>query len=335
MKNQLRARTRSLCRTFGAVLCLLFIGSGCLQLETNIVLHSNGSGTITERVNFTRKLLDLAKNAGPELQLEPLLTREAALSRMKHMGKGISLVSHKTRNGAGASRESITVFKIPNLADFTYMSPFVPRYAQTTAPKFKTMIYPTMADHPSWYYPAGLVCAEFRPVYTGKAIASTNLPSRSPLASQALRDLRPVFQDLLGELKIKITFESYAPIKIAFYRSGFRDANAKTHKVDLIDIAPGRDLDAYGFPLLDNEEVVVDLLRWDLKSPWVAKTVQGWSKNKTLPALHAGGGIYFKPCREYFDKFFKGKKLKTHNHGMVPASWKALGWTPVTKKSKP
>jgi hypothetical protein len=235
-------------------------------------------------------------------------------------------VSHETRDGEAGSRESVAVFEIPDLADFTYMSPFVPRDAQAKAPKLKTLIYPTMADHHSWHYLAGEVCVEFQPENQGAPIAPTNLPPRTPLASQGLRDLRPVFQDLLQDLEIKVTFESYAPIDVAFYGSGWRDAAARTRKVDLIGFAPGRDLDAYGFPLLQNEEFMVDLLRWDLNSPWIVSTVREWAKNETLPALHSGGGIYFKPSRQYFAKFFEGKTLQTHRRGQIPATWDELGW---------
>lgn len=307
--------------------------SGCLQIETAIVLHPDGSGTITERVNFSRKLLDLAENAGPDLQIEPLLTREAALERMKQMGKDIRLTRHEVRDGAAASQESVTVFDIPNLTDFTYVSPFLPWEAQSRTPRLKTVIYPILNADSSGRFPAGVVCVDFQPQYAGKAIASTNLPSRSPLASQGYRDLRPVFQDLLEGLEIKVTFESYAPIAVAFYGNGWRDANARTPKVDLIDFSASRDLDAYGYPLMDNEEVMVDFLRWDLNSHWVRNTVRDWSRNRTLSALHTGGGIYFRPSRHYFDQYFEGKTLFTpFGNRRWPAKFEEIGWTPPGKK---
>jgi hypothetical protein len=313
-----------------AFAALLLLVTGCVQIETLIVLNPDGSGKITERLNFSRKLLDLADHAGDDLKLEPLLAREAVLERMKQMGQGIRLVSHEVRDGAQNSRESVTVFEIPNLADFTYVCPFVPRDAQTQAPRLKTVIRPSMGAMSSWT-PAGRVCVEFQPQFVGKTIATTNLPSRSPLASQAFRDLRPVFQDLLEGLEIQVKFETYAPVELAFFGSGWRDANVRTRRVDLIDFAPGRDLDAYGYPLLDNEEVMVDLLRGDFNSPWVANTVREWAQNKTLPALHPGGEILFRPSREYFDKFFIGKTLQYPGRGSFPAKWEELGWTPDAK----
>ena len=321
-------RTR---RPLSAVLAaVLLLASGCLKIETTIVLNPDGSGKITERVNFSRKLLDLAENAGGDLKLEPLLSREAVSERMKQMGKGIRLVSHEVRDGAENSRESVAVYEIPNLADFTYICPFVLRDAQTQLPRLKTSIRPSMGNISSWTLP-GRVCVEFQPELVGKSLAATNLPPRSPVASQAFRDLRPVFQDLMEGLEIKVSFEAYAPVEAAFYGSGWRDAASRTRKVDLIDFAPSRDLDAYGYPLLDNEEVVVDLLRGDLNSPWVANTVHEWAQNKTLSALHAGGEIYFKPSKEYYQKFFEGKTLQYPQRGSFPATWEEFGWTPEKK----
>lgn len=324
-------QTNRLSRTLG-VLGFLALACGCLQVETHIVLHPDGSGTITERLNFSRKLLDLADNAEADLKLEPLLSKEGALERMKQMGKDIRLVSHETRDGAQASRESVAVYQIPNLADFTYVSPFVARDAQTKTPRLKTVIQPFMGNLASWT-PAGRVCVDFQPQYVGKSIASTNLPSRSPLSSQAYRDLRPIFQELMEGLEIKVDFETYAPIEEAFYGGiGWRDANVRTRRVDLIDFSASRDLDAYGYPLMDNEEVMVDLLRGDLNSPWVADTVRDWSKNRTLSALHAGGGIFFRPSKEYFQKFFEGKTLQYPQRGSFPAKWEEIGWNPPAKK---
>jgi len=187
-----------------------------------------------------------------------------------------------------------------------------------------------MGDVGSWT-PAGRVCVNFQPQYTGKSIAATNMPSRSPLDSQALRDLRPVFQDLMEGLEIKVSFESYAPVEEALGRNGWRDANVRTRKLDLIDFKPSRDLDAYGYPLLENEEVVVDFLRGDLNSPWVANTVQEWAKNKTLSAIHDGGPIFFRPSKEYFQKFFEGKNLAYPRRPSFPAKWEEIGWTPEKK----
>ena len=59
-------------------LAALLLGSlftGCLQIETHIQLHKDGNATVTERVHFSQRLMDLAKKAGPKSTLEPLLQK--------------------------------------------------------------------------------------------------------------------------------------------------------------------------------------------------------------------------------------------------------------------
>ena len=103
----------------GTLLAAAVLGAtGCLQIETNIHLNEDGSATVTERLNFSRKLLDMASGQEAGLQLEPMLAREAALERMKDMGKGVSLVNHKVQDGAKGSRESIAVYQAQDLAQF-------------------------------------------------------------------------------------------------------------------------------------------------------------------------------------------------------------------------
>jgi hypothetical protein len=314
---------------------LALAASGCLEIDTKIVLHPNGSGTITERVNFSRKLLDMAASQKAGLQLETLLTRKAALGRMQSMGKGIKLVSHKVGKGPKDSKESVTVFQIPDLANFVYVSPFIPRKDKTPkrALGLKTVIWPTYQDHSSWRYLAGWMCVSFRPVGLPKAPATPKAkpakpaPGRSPLESQAFRDLRPVFQDLMKGMKIKIVFESYAPVLTTGF--GWRDANAGTHKADLINFSADENMDAYGFPFLENEEVMVDLLRLDFGSAWLKNNVKGWQSNRTLPVLHSGGGIFFRPSAHYFQKYFKGKTLKHHFKKPIQATFDKIGWRPA------
>jgi len=112
-------------RWLSVVACLGLVGGGCLQLETSIRLHEDGSATVTERIGFSRRLLDMTRNASAALQLEPMLTREAALERMERMGKGIQLVRHEVREGENGARESLSVYKIGYLGDFVYPSPFM------------------------------------------------------------------------------------------------------------------------------------------------------------------------------------------------------------------
>jgi hypothetical protein len=304
--------------------------AGCLQIETTIALKADGSGTITERVNFSRKLLDAAAAAGPELQLEPLLAKEAVLARMKGMGKGITLTRHEVRDGPKGSRECVSVYRIPDLADFVYVCPYLPKGYPHRLKGIRTRIKPLYHDHHSWRHLAGRVHVGFErfpPTKRAKQGEKTDeRPGRSPLAAQVFRELRPVVADLMEGMQIKLAFEGYAPVEVKA-----RDRAAGTPRVDLVSFSPHRDMDVYGYPFAENEEAMIDLARRDWNSAWIENNVKNWASNKTLPVLHHGYGIIFRPSRHYFKKYFEGKTLKTHRRGVIPARFEEIGWEPKKK----
>ena len=77
----------------------LLLASGCLQLETRIKLHEDGSATVTERLEILPALLEMEAGATSltGMTFERLLSRERAQERVKEMGKGVTLVSHDVR----------------------------------------------------------------------------------------------------------------------------------------------------------------------------------------------------------------------------------------------
>jgi hypothetical protein len=71
-------------------------------------------------------------------------------------------------------------------------------------------------------------------------------------------------------------------------------------------------LDQYGNNILDNEEFLLALIRWDLRSPHIADVVRHSEDNLTVPVWNVNAGlnmryIALKPSKFLFDKYFKGK----------------------------
>ena len=65
----------------------------------------------------------------------------------------------------------------------------------------------------------------------------------APARQQIIRQLKPVFRDMLRGFKLRLTFECYAPISATGF--GWRDRRAGTNIVDLLHVTDG-DLDVYG-----------------------------------------------------------------------------------------
>src|SRR5580658_4926006 len=132
----MRKRCQHVLRFFVLCSCALAL-AGCLQLDVHILLNEDGSATITERIRFSRQLMDLAGDRKPELL--KLLSKEMALERMKRMGTGVTLVSHEIRDAEGASKEAVIVYKVPDLNNLVYVSPWFayPDFADNSMVKFK------------------------------------------------------------------------------------------------------------------------------------------------------------------------------------------------------
>jgi hypothetical protein len=323
-------------RALGALLLLL--AGGCFQIETVVNLHEDGSATITERFQLSRRLMEFEKRGGGPA-LARGLTREAALERMKLMGKGIALVSHEQRDGEAGAKEAVSVFKIPDVTEFQYVSPFL-----------GTAGYPghcmMKCEVAAGGGPPGYMYVMFRPFVNDAAKAKVEAPKTaeknppkgpSPAELQALRHLQPVVRDLLEGIHVKFTIRSYAPVHYAWGVPGVRNGAANTHDFYLIDFSD-KDLDAYGGSFLENEEILLELEQMQLEGPNIRQHLYGMIDNLTLPLFYSRGApiMAFRPSRHYFDRFYAGKTLDfgPRDGGKRPAKFEEVGW-PRPPNAKP
>ena len=314
---------------------LLLAAAGCLQVETRVKLEEDGSAVITERVRFSRTLLDLEDKVGPELKLSPLLEKAAALERMKQMGNGIELVKHEVHDAENGAKESTAVFKIPDINNFTYVSPYL---AMRNYPKhtvLKATLFPIYES--TWYgRHAGQVAVTFAPASAERDSGRKVEPAKGPTPAeqQVLRDLRPIAADAMKDFRLKLTFESYAPLRFRqYYR--FRGSGAGTKSYDLLDFSD-KSMDKYSREFLGNEEIMLELLGLQMGGANIVDHVSGHADNLTLPVYHPGGTpeIYFRPSRALFDKYFAGKTIKfdPREGGERPARWEEIGHKPDAAK---
>jgi hypothetical protein len=316
------------------------VAAGCAQIETRVKLNPDMTATVTERVRFTKRLLDLAGAEG-RAELLKMLGKDAALRRMKHMGKGVKLVSHRVGDAEGASKESLTVFKIRRLDDFRYVSPWL---AYSTYPQNNVIscrVEPILKNRDPYNERPGDMAVSFLHVKRPPRVPRVEeLPATpkgmSPRKLQVYRELGPVFRDMLKGFKLRLTFESYAPVKS---RLGVRNQRAGATEVDLINFSD-KNLDSWGGLFLKNEELMLDLVRWDLASADIGKHVKGFVGNHTLPVFLRRGGhgtrICFRPSRPFFDKYLAGKTITSPwwRGRSEKADFARIGWHPM-KKSKP
>jgi hypothetical protein len=322
--------------------------AGCLQIDTKVRLSPDGSATVTERLNFSRRLLDLARQEKAEQGLETLLSRKAALRRIRYMGKGVTLVSHKIRDGERGSKESVTVYRAEDFTQLTYVSPFLARGGALYGLKFGLSPYFKYRYTGEW--PGALIVScrpvDLRPKTKGKTMPPDfQLPKgASPRDLQVYRELVPVFGDMLQEFKIRLRLETYCNIGNT---AGIvhRHRSSGVDYADLIDF-DHRHFDKYGYNILENEEIMVEILRWHLQNrkgspqhaPFLTSHLKGQTGNTTLPVFHQGwgGGVRIRPSRDMFNRYFEGKTLDYGKRGGKQiADFNKIGWKPKgTKKQQ-
>ncbi len=298
--------------------------SGCIQLDTHVKLHRDGSVTVTERLQLSKALLEFEQTQQGQ-KISGYLQKEAALARAKQFGNTVTLTSHEIRDLNGGARESIAVYTAPEIQNLRYASPFfnTDKYAERESIRFH--LTPIYALTVTGRNPGDL---QLSWSITGKR------PSRkaedegagpTPSQVQKYRQLKPVFKDMLKGLKMRLKVEVYAPIHMrSYYR--FRGQIARTKSYNLIDFSAD-DLDSYGSKFLDNEEIMLELLQGQFGGNDVVRHTKGQATNLTLPVFHVRGGapMWFRPSKFHFDKYFKGKTLDWLKHGgKKPAKFEPL-----------
>lgn len=312
--------------------------SGCFEIDTHVLVHEDGSATITETVRFSERLLDLDRTREDGVKIASLLSKEAVQERMKHLGTGIELVSHDVQEGPQASRESVAVFKIADVDDFQYVSPFFgfTDYADNNV--IQTEVLP-LTENTWWGRHSGEIAIRFthtkQPKQRPQPKEGEVVKGPSPRELQIYRDLQPVFRDMAEGMKLRFTVETYAPVRVWH---GVRNGRANTRAFDLIDFS-SEQMDQYGYDFLSNEEVMLELLRGELNGPNLAENVKDHVNNFTVPIIRPTGAdeIWFRPAKPLFDKYFAGKKIKVQRGREsveVPATWEEVGYNPNPNEGK-
>jgi hypothetical protein len=324
-----------------APMIALLLVVGCFQIETLVKIHEDGSATITERFQLSRRLLEFEKAEGAGGKMSAELTREASMERLKLMGQGIVLVSHEIRDSEGGGKESVAVFKIPDATEFQYASPYLalPGYRGRCLIKGKAV--PRL--HTDNYNPPGYVYFSFEPVVSDPVkykedqarlqAKPTDVPPPEPTPAdlQLFRQLQPVIRDMLAGMKLRFTIESYTTMYAGWGAPGVRNGAANTRLLDLIDVSD-RNLDAYGASILENEEIMLELQQLRFDGPNLRRHLEGYIGNLTLPLLlgRAQPAI-FKPSRTFYDRLYTGKTIDygPRGGGAKPANFDEIGWKPA------
>ena len=290
------------------MLALPLLG-GCLQIEMTVQMHDHGGATVTERVRFSKWLLELDGNTQKDKQLARLLERPAVDERVKHMGAGAKIVSHKKTVLQDGSHESVTVYSIPNIDDLRLVNPYLPDAAPgrmmrlSFSPIYKRVhSYHRVGDLMMYLVPAQ------RPKRGPRRPDDwTPPPPPSPVELQALRELQPMFADLMKDFQVTLRLIGTTPIA----SGAIRNRNSASKIITLVSFSH-KDLDASGRLWVNNEELMLSMLRFRMFAENITAQVRGFTGNHTLPVMrghtmYASGRFRVVPTKAQFKKFYAGR----------------------------
>jgi hypothetical protein len=131
-------------------------------------------------------------------------------------------------------------------------------------------------------------------------------PPPTPLELQMLRDLQPVFVDMMEDFEVTMRLE----LPSAVSAGAVRDSRAATRIITLISFTSD-DLDANGQRFIENEEVLLSLMRGRFGDAVITENVRGFPGNKMLPVfrgdIYGIGRFRIKPTRALFKKYYAGR----------------------------
>ena len=291
---------------FTVLILAAVFSSGCMQVDITVDLHDNDPGaTITERICVTRKLLNIYSSEKERNELLSHLNREAAQDRMKQMGKGITMESHKQQKLPDGSVEYVVVYTIPKISDLRICNPFV--FDRPAAAGARITCRPHKNRHGKKTDQTRIEISMINrklayPKTTGQQAAT-------PLQRQILRETRPILCDMLRDFRASMKIS--VPTRFLDDRS-VRGARAVTKTATLFSIS-GSDLDSQGNGFFENEEILLKVLQMDLER--FPGNFRGFVQDSSMPVFRGAvwsGARFHILQTKYQKKEYSGQKPGKH-----------------------
>jgi hypothetical protein len=184
--------------------------TGCIKVRITVKLNEDGTGQVVEDLVFGEKLVDAAKRLKDVPTIEELTSDETVKRRLAQMGKGVSLVSKKVEKQTDGSTRMLVVYAFDDISELRLASfPFGAGWEETRL-KFTLKADTSLAAE---YF---LSIVFERP----KKETPANPPPLSERDAQQIRQLLPIFKDMLAGFELKLRLEVYDPKKWATTTKG-------------------------------------------------------------------------------------------------------------------
>ncbi|MBL8799937.1 MAG: hypothetical protein JNM56_39005 [Planctomycetia bacterium] len=188
----------------GLLLVVCLLSTGCIKIRLTVQLYEDGSGQVIEDIVFGEKLVDATKKLKDAPTIEAMTGDEHLEKRVAHLGKGVKLAGKKVEKQTDGSVRLVATYSFEDISDLKLPPiPYGPGWEDTYL-AFKLRAEPTLdADH---YLSVRLHTPQ------GKQRGQAAKPEQPPLGereAQQIRQLLPIFKDLLEGFELKLRLEVY------------------------------------------------------------------------------------------------------------------------------
>jgi hypothetical protein len=205
-------------------------------------------------------------------------------------------------------REAKSVFEIGDVEDLRLVNPYLAHGSPGRMVKLRfTPIYRRVHS----FHKVGDLMMALVPAEPAKGRSAPDPdapapPPPSPLELQKLRDLQPMIADMLAGFEVKLKLALPKPVSLGH----IRDRRSATKVINLLWFRE-EDLDAFGNRFLENEELMLSLLRLKMDADNLTEQTQGFPNNRTVPVFrgkfYASGRFRIKPTKALFKKYYAGR----------------------------
>jgi hypothetical protein len=180
--------------------------SGCVKIRLTVQLREDGSGRVIEDIEFSERLVDAAKRMPDAPKIEELTSDAHVKRRLAQMGKGVSLLNKKIEKQPDGSLRMVVSYAFEDINELR-LAPLP--YGQGWEDVHMAFQYEAEASLAAQY---SLHIRLLTP--EGKERRREGKPELPPLGereAQQIRQLLPVYKDMLEGFELNLRMEVYEP----------------------------------------------------------------------------------------------------------------------------
>jgi hypothetical protein len=190
-------------------LAVSLLCTGCIKIRLTVQLNEDGSGQVVEDIVFGEKLVDASKRIKGVPTIDELTSADRIKKRLSQMGKGVSLAGKKVEKQPDGSVRMVVTYAFEDISELK-LAPFPYGPGWEDAHLAFTLRAETNLE----------ASYQLQIQFKGRSKDKSEPPPLNELGAQQIRQLLPIFKDMLEGFELKLRLEVYAKEKWATVTKG-------------------------------------------------------------------------------------------------------------------